>query len=99
MPAVFWGALTAAFSRLFASRLGMWVTGLLVYMGIGIVAQKAVVMPSIDYIKDYIASSEITVAVQWMAYLNFDIAITMLFSAYATRNVLIAGKIALSKRT
>jgi len=95
------GAIVGALSRLFASRAGSWVAGILVFLGIGLVSHGVVVGPALDQIKAYaetVGSGAGSVAVEWLAFLNFDKAITMIFSAYATRTAINGGRVWLARR-
>jgi hypothetical protein len=94
-------AIVAGFARLFASRIGQWVTAALVFMGIGLASHGVLVQPLLDQVQDIAqdaGSSTGSIAVQWLAFLNFDKAITMIFSAYAARAAVSAGKVWLAKR-
>ena len=95
MPFV--GALLAGLSRLLGSRIGQWALQLLAFFGLGFAAQQYAVAPLLAQIQSY-ASGAGGEAVMWMAYLNFDKAITMIMSAYAARATLQGARAFLTKR-
>ena len=91
-----WGALTAALSRLFASKLGRWVAGALAFFGLTIATQQLVTVPSLAYFQSLMSDTGSDVTA-WMGFLQFDKAITMLLSAYAARATVSAGKAFLAR--
>lgn len=96
MPIVF-GALVAAIGRLFATQLGRWIAAAMLWLGIGFATQAAVAGPGIEYFQSILTGGS-GVAVDWMAFLMFDKALTMVLSAYATRATISAGKVFLARR-
>lgn len=75
--------LTAALSRLVASRLGQWLLTGALFLGIQWVSKKVAVDVLIPQIASHVAGmGALTVA--WLAYLNVDRAITIILSAYAS---------------
>lgn len=88
-------------ANLFQSKLGSWIAGAMVFLGIGFATQQAVIEPAIDQVQGYIqsAGSEAgAVAMQWFGFLNMDKAITMILSAYAARAAIRAAKVFLTQR-
>lgn len=76
----------AGLSRLFASRLGMWITSALVFLGLELGTQTVVVQPILAQIQAT-ASGLPADAAGWMAFFNIDRYITILLSAYAAGGV------------
>jgi len=80
MPFIAW--LVAALSSLFASRLGSWLIGALIFMGIEMATSSFVVTPVLNQIKA--AAGSITgPAAEWLAFFRIDKYITVILSAYA----------------
>lgn len=93
MP-VFWGALTAAFSRLFASRIGMWVVGALTFLGLNFATNEFLMDPVLDHIRS--AQGGLPAAVTaWAGAFGVDQVITIVMSAYVvglSKRVFLARK-------
>lgn len=86
MPLVFGAALEAFFafmSRLVISRIGQWILTAMIFLGIKFTSQKLVVEPLISQIQSSVSGLG-SYIVGWIAYLNVDIAITIILSAYAS---------------
>lgn len=95
------GAIIAGLSRLFASRIGTWAVALLTFFGIGLATNEVVVEPLLDQARSIVQSNMSgagSTAIAWVSFLNFDKAITMLFSAVASRFAIAATKVFLAKR-
>ena len=93
MPAfVAW--IVAGLSSLAASRLGSWIIGALLFMGIEMAATSFVVGPALAKITA--AMGGVTGdAAGWLAFFNIDKYITIILSAYAgaaARNALFFRK-------
>jgi len=102
MPAII-AALLGGLRMLFASRLGTWIVGAMVWAGVGLFSTKVVLQPTIDQLEGFVnqlGSGEMgATALQWAGVLKFDVAITMVVSAYVTRHAVSATKLFLGKRT
>lgn len=77
------GGLFAGLSRLFSTRLGTWVAGAMLFLGIELVASNFVVGPLLDEVIGAFAGLPGDMAA-WLAFLNVDRYITIVASAYAT---------------
>lgn len=102
MPALV-GALIAALSWLFRSRIGLWVMTALAWLGINFGTIKMVIDPAIDLLKGYAqglgGGGQLgATAMQWMGVLNFDRALTMIISAVAAKHAIMQGRLFLFKR-
>lgn len=85
-------------SRIMMIKAGVWVVGALAYLGLYFGTQSFVIDPLIDQVR-VIAEGGITgTLAEWVAFLNFDRAITMLLSAYVTAGGINAAKVALFRR-
>ena len=92
------GLILAWFSRLMMLKLGAWILGAMVYLGIYFGTQEYVIEPLLDQVRA-IAEGGITgTLAEWVAFLNFDRAITMVLSAYSTAGTIAATKMALFRR-
>lgn len=92
-------ALMAWLSRLMMLKLGVWILGALVYLGLYLGTQEMFVEPLIDQVRA-IAEGNITGTIaEWVAFLNFDRAISMILSAYLAAGAISATKVALFRRT
>lgn len=97
-------ALIDALEWLFKTKLGQWIVAAFVFLGISFGTSKLVVQPSLDAIKALanggVGSSDLAaITLQWMGVLKFDVAITMILSAVATKYGVQAGKLFLQKRS
>lgn len=92
-----WGPLLAALSRLISSQIGQWVAAAMVWLGLSWATQSAVVAPLIDQIQS-VAQGTSGDALQWLGYLKFDVALSMLFSAVAAKYALMGARAVLVKR-
>lgn len=93
------GALMAWFSRIMMVKAGVWVVGTLTYLGLYFGTHEYFVEPLIDQVRN-IAQNNITGTIaEWVSFLNFDRAITMVLSAYLTAGGIAATKVALFRRT
>lgn len=96
-----WSRLTAAFSRTIKSKAGEWVTALFVALGIGLATHSLVVDPLLDELRSIAQGSGNdagNVALQWLGFLNFDKAFTMILSAIAAKESIRAAKVYLARR-
>lgn len=73
--------LVAAFGRLFASKLGLWVASALAVLGLQFVATEALVEPILQQIQG-MAGGIGGQAAQWFGVVNIDKYITIVLSAH-----------------
>ncbi|SKB73716.1 DUF2523 family protein [Luteibacter sp. 22Crub2.1] len=73
----------SALSRLIFSRVGQWVLTGMLFLGIKFTAQKVVTEPLIAAIQQHVSGLGGGI-IAWLAYLNVDVAITIVLSAYAS---------------
>lgn len=74
----------ALLGRLFASRLGHWITSALLFIGISFGVQNFATEPLLAYISQQFSGLP-SDAVAWLGFTNFDRALTIIFSAYSVR--------------
>lgn len=90
---------------LFKSRLGLFIVTAMIWLGLNWVTITVVMEPTFQLLRNYAAGvgsgggvgSFAQHAVRWMGVLNFDKAITMIISAYITRQAVTAGRLFLWK--
>lgn len=73
--------LVAAFGRLFASKIGLWVASALAVLGLQFFATETLVEPILSHVQN-MAGSIGGQASQWMGVVNIDKYITIVLSAY-----------------
>jgi hypothetical protein len=83
--------------RLFSSRLGAWLASALLAFGLSWTTQKFAIQPLLASITGA-ASGMGGTAAAWFGYLNVDKAITIVLSAYATKQGVLGAKAFLAKR-
>lgn len=99
-----WLRLVAAFAKMIQSKVGQWFAALMVALGIGMATNTLVMGPAISELKDMMVNTNGgggqlgTVALNWLGFLKFDIAVTMVISAYAARHSIRTAKVFLTKR-
>ena len=91
------GWVVTALGRLFGTRLGQWVAAAMAYFGLAWATQEVVIGPVIDQLQAYMQGVSGD-AVQWLGYLNFDKACSMIISAMTIRFGLAGAKAFLAKR-
>lgn len=85
-------------SRLLMIKAAAWVIGAMMYIGIYLGTVEFVIEPLIAQVRA-IAEGGITgTLAEWVSFLNFDRAITMILSAYTTAGGIAAAKVALFRR-
>lgn len=96
---------TQALRWLFMSRLGLFIASALTWLGIGLVANTFVLGPTVQLLQDFASGSAgsgggelYNTAKQWAGVLNFDKALTMIISAYVTRQMLEKGRMSIVRR-
>mgnify|MGYP002717121764 CR=1 FL=1 len=99
-------AIVAAFTHMFRTKLGMFVVGAMLWMGINFASMKMVIEPAITVLLDYANPGSIgsgsagelaMMAVAWLGVLNLDRAVTMIVSAVITRHAVQQAKLFLTK--
>lgn len=85
-------------SRLMMLKLGVWIVGAMVYLGIYFGTQTFLVGPLIDQAEAYAIGTLAGPVAQWAAFLNVDKFITMVLSAYTAAGAISATKMALFRR-
>lgn len=83
MPALLWAAIRALFPLL-AKYLGPILVQVLLFFGLQLATQKFAVGPIVTFIQNALSGAP-AIAVQSMAAVRFDQAITIILSAYVTR--------------
>lgn len=89
---------------LFKSRLGLFIVSALVWLGINFATLNIVMGPTLDLLRDYAGNMNQSgsglagAASAWIGVLQFDKALTMLISAYVTRQAIMQGRLYLWKR-
>ena len=90
--------LLAWLSRFMMLKLGVWILGAMAYLGLYFGVDSFVIGPLVDQVRQ-IAEGGITGSLaEWVAFLNFDRAISMVLSAYTTAGAISATKVALFRR-
>ena len=74
-------AVMAALSRLFASRLGIWLATALGALGLSLATQEVAMGPIMNMVQSSAAGIPAQLA-QWLGVLNVDRYITMVLSAF-----------------
>jgi hypothetical protein len=97
------GALVSAFFWMIKSRIGLFMSTALVWLGINFASVKLVVEPIYNQLTAYAtpggSTNEIATAMwQYMGLMNFDKALTMIISAVAAKKALTSGRLFLFKR-
>lgn len=88
---------------LFKSRIGWMLTQVFLWLGLTYATSTVVLTPTINAIKGYAQFSggngdTAAAAVAWIAVLKFDVALTMLFGAFALKTATNAGRAFLTRR-
>ncbi|MDC7805226.1 DUF2523 family protein [Luteimonas sp BLCC-B24] len=104
------GALVAAIvtgiTYMFKTKLGLFVMGAMLWLGINFASMTLVIGPAIDILREYANPGTISgggagelalTAVAWLGVLNFDRAITMVLSAIYTRHAVNSARLYLTR--
>lgn len=88
---------------MFKTKLGLFIMGAMIWLGINFATIKMVIEPAIDLLLGYAEGGMgggpyAAVAIQWMGVLNFDRAITMVVSAIISKHAVMQGRLFLFKR-
>lgn len=102
MPAII-AALLQGLRWLFMSRLGLFIVTALAWLGINLSTVNLVLEPTMDLLTGYAqgqggGGEYFSVAQQWAGVLHFDDALTMVISAYVTKQLVMKGRLFLFKR-
>ena len=92
------GTLLAWLSRLMMLKLGVWIVGAMVYLGIYFGTQSFLVEPLMDQILSVAEGTFTGDVAKWVAFLNVDKFFTMVTSAYTAAGAISATKMALFRR-
>lgn len=98
LAAPFVATLLAWFSRLMMLKLGVWIVGAMMYLGIYFGTQNFLVDPLVDQVLVLATGTFVGPVAQWAAFLNVDKFITMVMSAYTAAGAISATKFALFRR-
>jgi hypothetical protein len=101
MPIIGW--IMSALVWVFKNRIGLFIAQALLWAGLTYGTTKMVMGPTISLLEGYMQSGggggDIGAAItNWMGVLKFDIAVTMIISAYVAKQSFNAAKVALHKR-
>lgn len=97
------GGIVAALLWMVRSRIGMILTTILIWLGVSVASHTVIVAPLIDAIKSSVLGMDnldgfAGRAIEYVRFLGFDRALTMVFSAYAARVAVSGAKVFLAKR-
>ena len=97
-------AIVTAFTHMFRTKLGLFVMGAMLWLGINFASMKIIVGPAMQLLRDAANPSAIgaggdfaMTAVAWLGVLNFDRAITMILSAVYTRHAVNSARLYLTR--
>lgn len=90
-------------TTMFKTKLGLFIMGAMVWLGINFATIKIVVDPAISLLRGYATSGMgggefAAAAIAWMGVLQFDKAITMVISAIVSKHAVMQGRLFLFKR-
>ena len=94
--------LLTGFGYLFKTRLGLFIMSAMVWMGINFATHNLILEPTLDLLRSYAGGMHQTTglagaAAAWIGVLQFDKALTMIISAFATQSLLMKGRMYLWK--
>ena len=102
MPALI-AILVNALRILFMSRIGLIIVSALAWLGLSFGTKKVAIQPAIDALTSYMnfggGGSLAAAAIAYMGVLRFDTAVSMIISAYLTRNGVKAARVVLLRRS
>ena len=82
--------------RMFSSRMGLFISSALVWLGLSVTSYKFAVAPFTSLISGQLGSAGFLV--NWMGFFGVDKAITIVLSAIAAKYAIAGAKVALTKR-
>lgn len=94
----------AGITYMFKTKLGLFLMGAMIWLGVNWGTIKIIVEPAIDLLYGYAngvgggGSDYATAAMQWMGVMQFDRAITMVVSAIIAKNAVMQGRLFLFKK-
>jgi len=99
----FWAQIIRGIGWLFKSRIGLFITSAMVWMGINFGTIKVVVDPALRQLEAFANSGGGggqmgALAMNWAGMLNLDKALTMIVSAVVAKHAIMAGRLYLFKR-
>ena len=74
-------AIVGGFSRLIATRLGMWLVSALAFVGLSVATQTVVMGPIMDQVTSHMSGVGGDLA-RWLGVLNLDRYVSIVMSAY-----------------
>ncbi|MBB6183286.1 DUF2523 family protein [Oleiagrimonas soli] len=74
-------ALIALLGKMMSTKLGRWIAGALVWLGVGFATQTAFHYALTDWVADGWAGIPADLAA-WLSYLNVDAAVSLILSGY-----------------
>lgn len=88
---------------MFKTKLGLFVMGAMVWLGVNWGSYKLIIEPGIDLLLDYAqggmgGGEYAATAIAWMGVLKFDVSITMVISAIVAKHAAMQGRLFLFKR-
>lgn len=93
----------AGITYMFKTKLGLFLMGAMIWLGVNWGTIKIIVEPAIDLLYGYANSAGsggvyAVAAGQWMGVMQFDRAITMVVSAIVAKNAVVQGRLFLFKK-
>lgn len=88
------GAIGSLFGKIIATRLGQWIVGALIFLGIEFAVSNLAVQPLMDQMTQ-VASGLPGEALQWARVFKIDVYVSIILSAYAAAA---AGKMSMRKK-
>lgn len=107
MPIIIGEALALLFTGLrllFLSRIGLWIASALLWLGINFTSVKMVIEPTANLLKGYTSGMSGAggmygaIAMQYAGMMNLDRAVTMIVSAYITKQAITSGRLFLFRK-
>lgn len=102
MPAII-AALLQGLRWLLMSRLGLFIVTALTWLGINLSTVNLILEPTMELLENFAqgqggGGEYFAIAQQWGGVLHFDDALTMVISAYVTKQVVMQGRLFLFRR-
>lgn len=101
MPVIAW--IVSGLVWVFKNRIGLFIAQALAWAGLTYGTTKVVIEPAIDMLENYMLAMGDggdlgAAAFQWIGVLKFDVACTMMMSAYVTKLGVQSAKVFLMKQ-
>lgn len=99
----FWPQIIRGVGWLFKSRLGLFISSAMVWLGINFATIKLAIEPAIDQLEQFAQSGAPggemgQAAMQWAGMMNLDRALTMIVSAIVAKHAIMQGRLFLFKK-